>query len=282
VLQRNIIVRALRYIPGAVLVCWWLGCGSDRVLAQILPPAENSGPSMLHEAMLGLLPAQANVADARAQRECLILPVKPANDRLQGPHGDFLVSTHCEVIAYEALGRAPAGWIAARYRWTSLFSAENKARGPAARDTVTEEEPVLFEVRAPGQVRPVWHERFDAGEYGVWRSITPEVASTSRGTTLLSVMSCVNGTGGCSQEFLQHHADGRWHGVRQDWLDQLPAGFIGRIRHGIRIDPPSLRGEAGFYGDGDPNCCPSQRLMIDLELSGDSLVLRRQVVVAEP
>jgi hypothetical protein len=59
-------------------------------------------------------------------------------------------------------------------------------------------------------------------------------------------------------------------------LDQLPAAFIGHIRHGVRIDPPSLRGEAGFYGDGDPNCCPSQRLVVDLELRGDSLVLRRQ------
>src|SRR5690348_897558 len=213
VLQQNVIVTALRCIPSAVFVCWWLGGGNDRVLAQIPSPAENSRPSMLQETMLGVLPAQANVAAARAQRECLILPVKPANDRLQGPHGDFLVSTHCEVIAYEALGRAPAGWIAARYRWTSLFSAEDKARGPAARDTVTEEEAVLFEVREPGQVRPVWHERFDTGEYGVWRSITPEVATT-RGTTLLSVMRCVNGTGGCSQEFLQHHADGAWHGVR--------------------------------------------------------------------
>jgi hypothetical protein len=32
----------------------------------------------------------------------------------------------------------------------------------------------------------------------------------------------------------------------------------------------------------DPNCCPSQRLVVDLELRADSLVLRRQTVVAEP
>jgi hypothetical protein len=172
--------------------------------------------------------------------------------------------------------------MAARYRWTSLFTAEDNSRGPSARDTVKKEEAVLFEVRAPGQVRAVWHARFDAGEYGLLRSITPEVASMSRGTTLLSVMSCVNGTGGCSQEFLERYADGRWHGIRQDWLDQLPAGFAGRIRHGSRIDPASLRGQSGLYSDSDPNCCPLQRLTVDMELRGDSLVLRRHTVTREP
>ena len=274
-------VRALRSVTIPVLV-GWLGCGSHRVLAQSVPPPEDSRQSTLRETMLGVLPAQANVAEASARKQCVVLPVKPANDRLQGPHGDSLVSTQCEVVAFQALGGPLARWIIAQYRWTSLFTAEDNARSPAARDTVTEEEAVVFEMRAPGQVRPVWHDRIETGAYGVSRSLTPEVASTNQGTTLLSVMTCLNGTGGCGQEFLARHADGRWFGVRQDWLDQLPAGFIGRIRHGVRIDPSSLRGEAGFYGDRDPNCCPSQRLVVDLELRGDSLVLRRQTVVAEP
>jgi hypothetical protein len=231
--------------------------------------------------MLGILPAQANVAVTSAQKQCLTLPVKPANDRLQGPHGDSSVDSHCEVVSYQALGGPQARWITALYRWT-LLTAEDKARGPSARDTVTEDEAVLFEAIATGYVRPVWHERIETGEYGVWLSVTPELAWTSQAMVLLSVMMCLNGTGGCGQEFLQRHANGRWYGVRQAWLDQLPAGFIGRIRHGIRIDPTSLRGEAGFYGDGDPNCCPSQRLLVDLELRGDSLVLRRQTIVAEP
>jgi hypothetical protein len=236
---------------------------------------------MLREVMLGVILTQANVAAARAQKQCVALPVEPANDRLQGPHGDSLVHSHCEVVSYQAVSGPPGGWITALYRWTSLFTAEDKGRGPSARDTVTEDEAVVFEAIAAGQIRPVWHERIETGEYGVWRSVTPELARTSQATILLSVMMCLNGTGGCSQEFLQRHTDGRWYGVRQGWLDQLPVGFIGRIRHGIRIDPTSLRGEAGFYGDRDPNCCPSQRLLVHLELHGDSLVLRRQTVVAE-
>src|SRR5579864_9449998 len=135
---------------------------------------------------------------------------------------------------------------------------------------------------APGQLRPVWHARFETGAYAAWRSITPELAVTAYGGTLLSVMSCLNGTGGCGQEFLQRTREGRWSGVNQVWLDQLPAGFSGRIRHGVRIDPVTLRGVAGFYGDHDPNCCPSERLEVDLALDGGALVLRHENVVKEP
>src|SRR5262249_23056988 len=136
------------------------------------------------------------------------------------------------------------------YSWTLLFTAEDPGRGPTARDMVSEEEVVLFDTPQPGRVRPVWHARFETGPYAMWRSVTPEIASTTRGATLLSIMSCVNGTGGCGQEFIQRHVDGRWYPIRQDWFDQLPPGFSGRIRHGVRIDPRTLRGEAGFYGDG--------------------------------
>jgi hypothetical protein len=254
-----------------------------RVAAQSLPAPDDTRHEIRREAILGLLPTQASVPEIRARQHCLEFPVDPPNDRLQGPHSDSLVSASCEVAAFNVLnGQSPARWIAAHYRWTSLFTAEDAGRGLDARDTVTEEEVVLFDGSVSDQVRPVWHERFETGVHGVWASITLEVAQTSRGTTILSVMSCVNGTGGCSQEFLHLHPDGRWFPVWQDWLDQLPRGFQGRIRHGVRIDPRTLRGECGFYGDGDPNCCPSQRLVVDLTLDGDSLVLRRQELVREP
>src|SRR5690242_15565762 len=138
-LRRDVLVRVFRCDTIAVLVCWWLGPGSDLVHAQ----------NMLREAALGILPSHANVAAAGAQKECIVLPVQPANDRLQGPHGDSLVSTHCEVTAYQVLGRPLTRWIIAHYRWTSLFTPEDRTRGSDARDTVTEEEAVLFEAPAP-------------------------------------------------------------------------------------------------------------------------------------
>jgi len=270
-------------VSRTVLLAVLLAAPALRVDAQALPPPEDTRQSMLRQAMLGLLPAQAAVPETLAQHDCLELPVDPPNDRLQGPHGDSLISARCDVIAYQVLTSAlPARWVAARYRWTSVFTAEDTARGPAARDTVAEEEVVLFDASHSAQVRAAWHARFETGPYATWRSVTPEIAPTAAGTMLLSVMSCVNGTGGCGQEFLHQHPDGRWFRVRQIWLEQLPSGFAGRIRHGVRIGPITLRGEAGFYGDGDPNCCPSQRVIVDLTLRGDSLVLRHHAVVREP
>jgi hypothetical protein len=140
---------------------------------------------------------------------------------------------------------------------------------------------VLFKTAGPGRLIPVWHGRFETGDHAIWRSVTPELAP-ARGGTLLSVMQCVNGTGGCSQEFLLRPPDGRWFPVWQAWLDQLPPGFEGRLRHGVRIDPKTLRGEAGFYGDRDPNCCPSQNLIVHLTVRGDSLVLLRHAVRPAP
>lgn len=239
--------------------------------------------SMLQDALLGLLPAEAAVPDSEARRRCLTLPVAAPNDRLQGPHGDSLVATRCEVVAYQALGPEPAApWISARYRWTSVFTAEDSARPPAARDTVTEEEAVVFFVPRTGQARAVWHERYETGAYAVWRSVTPEVAPTAAGTTLLSVMSCVNGTGGCGQEFLRRYGDGHWAPVWQVWRDQLPDGFAARMWHGARIDPRTLDGTAGFYGPRDPNCCPAEELRLQLALRDDSLALSRYAVIPLP
>jgi hypothetical protein len=239
--------------------------------------------SMLQDALLGLLPAEPAVPDTEVRRRCLSLPVAPPNDRLQGPHGDSLLSTRCEVLAYGPLGPdSAARWMAARYRWTSVFTAEDTTRPPAARDTVVEEEAVVFVPAGAGGVRPVWHTRFETGASAIWRSVTPEAASTAAGATLVSVMSCVNGTGGCGQEFLRRYQDGRWAPVWQVWLDQLPDGFSGRILHGVRIDPRTLEGTAGFYGPRDPNCCPAEELRFELALRGDSLALSRYAVVPSP
>lgn len=248
-----------------------LAAGAWRAGAQVLPAPDDSRESMLR----GLVPAQGAIPVARAQRECLTLPVDPPNDRLQGPHGDRLISSRCDVGSFDDLNAAPLGkWSAAQYKWVSIFSAEDTSKGRDARDTVTEEESVLFEVVKSGSVRPVWHARIESGPYGAWRSVTPEIAATPEGTVLLSVMMCVNGTGGCNQEFLHRHPDGHWFAVRQTWLDQLPHGYSGRIRHGVRIDPRTLRAEAGFYADEDPNCCPSQTLIADLTVQRDALVLQ--------
>jgi hypothetical protein len=69
-LLRNVISKVSRRVTIAVLFSWWLGCVSAPALAQILSPAEESGQSMLHEAMLGIMSAQANVAAVPMQKPC--------------------------------------------------------------------------------------------------------------------------------------------------------------------------------------------------------------------
>jgi hypothetical protein len=231
---------------------------------------------------VGLLHGQASVPETRARKNCLSLPVDAPNDRLQGPHGDSLVANQCQAVRYRALGTgSKSGWSSAEYRWVSLFTAEDTTLGSSARDTVAEDEVVLFAAAKSGRVRPVWHERFETGRHALWRSVTPEIAKFGA-DILLSIQHCVNGTGGCSQDFLRRSPSGQWTSVRQVWIDQLPGAIGGRINHGVQIDVQSLRGEGGVYGARDPNCCPSELLRVQLGLRGDSLVLRSQTVVPSP
>jgi hypothetical protein len=270
-------------LPRVFLAAFLALTATASLVAQNLPPESDTRHSMLREAMLGLLSTQEAVSGIAARHRCVSLPVSPPNDRLQSPHGDSLLTSRCDVADYQPLGSTPVGqWFTARYLWVSLFTAEDTSQGRSARDTVTEEEAVVFARSKPGQVRPLWHARYETGEYAVWRSVTPELGWIRDSTLLLSVMSCVNGTGGCSQEFMQRHPDAHWAPVWQTWLDQLPRGYGGRIRHGVRIDPRTLKAEAPFYSERDPNCCPSSMLRAELVLRGDSLALGRQTVVPLP
>jgi hypothetical protein len=237
---------------------------------------------VLREVGFGALRAQRAVPISRARDKCLVLPPAPEDDDNLASGGMSESLRRCEVIEFHPLADPALGWAVARYRWTSAKPAGDPSPRSAPSDVKTAEEVVLFDTPTPGKVRPIWHDRFATGEDAVWRSVTLEGAPAGGSATLLSVMYCVNGTGGCGQEFLRRNRNRTWTGIRQAWLDQLPSGFLGRIRHGSRIDPHSLRGEAGFYGDGGPNCCPSQVLSVELALRGDSLVLLHHSVAASP
>jgi hypothetical protein len=82
---------------------------------------------MLREAMLEILTDQASIPEIAVRQHCLALPADAPDDRLQSPHGDSLIRTNCEVIPDQLLDRQlPAGWTSSRYRWTSVFTAEDK------------------------------------------------------------------------------------------------------------------------------------------------------------
>jgi len=278
-LRRSRLVRYLDILPAARSFVWVLSIAAICFTSSSPAKAEGTRLGVAEDVMGGLLTSQPAIPTAAARERCLTLPIEPAGDRLQSPHGDVLLSTDCIVLSYQSTDEGGLrGWRLGHYRWTSVFTAEDASRGADARDTIVEEEVVVLQALGGYFVRPLWRWRFDLGPSGTWRSVTPELARIDTGGTLLSVTFCVNGTGGCSQEFALRSPNGRWRAVRQAWLNQLPQGYVGRIRHGARIDPYTLEGEAGFYGDDDPNCCPSQRLVFRLRLNGESLVLLHHAV----
>lgn len=268
--------------PLTVLVAAALAAAASSPTRAILHGFNEPRTLAQRDTTVGLLHGQASVPETRARENCISLPVDAPSDRLQGPHGDSLITTHCEVVRYRALGiGSRSGWSSAEYRWVSSFTAEDTTRGSSARDTIAENEVVLFAAAETGRVRPVWHERFETGRHALWRSVAPEIAKFG-GDILLSIQHCVNGTGGCSQDFSRRSPSGQWTQVRQVWVDQLPRAIAGRINHGVRIDLQDMRGEGGLYGPRDPNCCPSELLRVQLKLRGDSLILRSQTVVPSP
>ena len=229
--------------------------------------------------MFGVIGSAAPISEAEARERCAELPVNWAEEPIEAPRGDTLVQSSCSVIEYRGLDDLrERKWSRALYRWTLVFNSDDPSR-PEARDVVTEEEVVLFEAVSSGRTQPVWHTRIEAGAYALWRSITPEIAVMDEGTVLLSAMWCFNGTGGCHQEFLLRHSDRTWSPVVQNWLSQLPRGFVKRMRQGVRINASTLQGEAGLYDNGDPNCCPSQRLLVHLTLHGNALDLLEHKIV---
>jgi hypothetical protein len=244
--------------------------------------AEDAQKRVLRDVGFGALRAQRAVPISRARHECLVLPALPEGDDRVGPDGMSGSPRRCEVVEFNRLAGPASGWTVVRYRWTAAKPAGDPSSRSSQSDVATAEEVVLFDTPTPGKVQPIWHDRFATGEGAVWRSVTLEGAPARGDAILLSVMYCVNGTGGCGQEFLRRNPNRTWTRIRQAWFGQLPPDFRGRIRHGSRIDPHSLRGEAGFYGDGDPNCCPSQMLSVELALRGDCLVLFRHSVAAAP
>lgn len=236
--------------------------------------------SSLREVGLGALKVRTAVPISRVRRKCLDLPPIPEGEDALGPAGISKFGL-CEVIEFHRFAKAPSLAIA-RYRRTSSGSPDDPSPRSSSTGVTSAEEIVLFDMATARKVRPVWHDLFTTGPDAIWRSVTLEVAPAVAGPTLVSVMYCLNGTGGCGQEFLGLNPDRTLTEIRQDWLDQLPRGFLGRIRHGSRINPASLRGEAGFYGDRDPNCCPSEMLSVELALRGNALVLLRHSVKASP
>jgi len=96
----------------------------------------------------------------------------------------------------------------------------------------------------------------------------------------LELSICLNGTGGCREEYMRL-VNGRWSVLEQLFLDDLltrvPEGY--RMHHGRRLDLKTMRGVQWIARPEDPNCCPSGRLDFRVRLEGETLQLLEATAV---
>jgi hypothetical protein len=176
----------------------------------------------------------------------------------------------CRLTETKELRRVGVRWRFARYRRRWVMPPLDR-RNPGYRPARDEEVLVLFsQATEGGRLRPEWTASYGPDFIAEVDLLT---APATGGGVLLSVLECVNGTGGCRQHFILRRAR-RWRPVREPWFRHLPASMQGRFWKGTYVDPVTLRGRGSLYADRDANCCPSRQVTFSLALHGDSLVLR--------
>jgi hypothetical protein len=247
----------------AIVLCTLLAVSSARAL-----PARAQESFDDFETVETVLTGAAPIAESQLRAKCMefgtgwMRGFAPA----ERPRADV----SCRMTESKELrGAGGVRFRAVRYTRRWRLRAPDTQR-PSDRMVVNEEAVVLFSQAAEGgRLHPQW-----ATSYGTSyiARVELETAPAPGGGALLSVLVCVNGTGGCTQEFMIRRA-GRWGPVREPWVRQLPASLPGSLNKSTFIDPATLRGSGGLYAQRDPNCCPSRELNFRVALRGDSLVL---------
>jgi len=203
------------------------------------------------------------------------------------PHDELYVdsprSASCRVVRYVPLdSAADVAWSYALYRHTSVY----RYAGSSSPDTIAELELVLLAapLHRAGQLAAVAHTRED---YSGIADISVALANHPTGV-LLGAEFCINGTGGCWQEFLQR-ADSQWRELPDPYgllvAELRQTGLVVRP-HGPRlamphIDTRTLRGVSALYDPKDGNCCPSRRVEFQLGLTSQGFRLLALAVVPD-
>jgi hypothetical protein len=172
----------------------------------------------------------------------------------------------CRVVNVVPLGTAGGReWHVARYRRHVSFADS------AFADTLDLDEMALFS-RAPGAAegRLAWHLVRDRDV----EFLDSLLLTRTERDTFLELVICLNGTGGCSTEYLRF-ASGRWHALSRPFAKALQARLPADhwLHKGRRLDLATLTGVWPVAAPGDGNCCPSLEIPFALRLVGDSLTL---------
>jgi hypothetical protein len=172
----------------------------------------------------------------------------------------------CDVVAIEPIGsRDGYRMYAARYRRFSLVEWTQPA------DSVEWDELVLFRSAAERDTLvPVWHVRTERAI----ELVSGVKAQPRDGVLLIEVLLCLNGTGGCTRNYLLDSSAGLEY-MTMTFADELRAQLSegDRLHKGMTLDLETLRGTWPVAEQSDANCCPSRVFDYVVRLEGADLVL---------
>jgi hypothetical protein len=161
----------------------------------------------------------------------------------------------------------------------TLFEGRYSRPSPEGTDAriVTE---VLFKAtEQPGQVVPL-HAVEEDETYNFLRPYSLYIVANR---SLLELNICLNGTGGCGQEFIEFH-NGAIRPVIGEIRGQiealLPPGLTQNKNPHVSLS--QLRGQGGAWAKNDPNCCPSYDVAFNVRLVGNRLRVKDIVVTRAP
>ena len=181
----------------------------------------------------------------------------------------------CTVKETKELGRFGADQFLAISYLRSITFDEGAERAPY---TCTADEIVLAALPGAGRARIVWR---DATEREFVFISSTKLYGLPSGERILSILYCMNGTGGCAQGMLIWAGDA-WRKLERDesWdlvYRDLPPGY--RLHKSPAIDLGNLTWEQHLAHRNDANCCPSGRIYFDLAIIGGKLAVRSHKIV---
>jgi len=144
------------------------------------------------------------------------------------------------------------------------------------------EEVALLEMPEPGRARVIWDDATDPEYVSLGSS---RMVSFADGRSVLSLLYCLSGTGGCSEGHLLWNGR-HWMPLARDasweWpVTLLPPGYA--PHKSPRLDLAGMTHEWHLAGPGDPNCCPSGQAYLELALARDALaVTSSRIFIHEP
>lgn len=141
------------------------------------------------------------------------------------------------------------------------------------------DEIVLAALSGDGKARIIWR---DATEREFVFISSAKLVVTPGGESVLSVLYCLNGTGGCTQGMLIWAGEG-WQRLERDdsWqivYRNLPDGY--RLHKSPEIDLANLTWVQHLARRDDANCCPSGRIEFKLAIADGKLTVKSYRVVA--